>query len=57
MFHFYPKFTVAATQPNINGIAPEKQPHKTDMIVFNGIKRWCIKYRTKLNIAYFRLTM
>ena len=36
-----PKLFVAATQPNINGIAPGKAPTKTDkgVIVFNGVYR------------------
>ena len=55
-----PKFPVAATQPNIKGIAPGKAPTKTDkeVIVFNGVYMLVYKnMEIAPNIADFGLIL
>lgn len=54
-----PKFPVAATQPNMNGIAPGNAPTKTDKGVFGFIgvyKKTYIKIEIAANIAVFGFT-
>lgn len=55
-----PKWPVAATQPNIKGIAPGKAPTKTEsgVKVFNGVyKLTYMKIEIAPNMAVFGFTL